>query len=194
MWIDFDSEFFDISQISDVITRAMSFRWNLVPFQHQFSSAFLFLRKYINFCNYFMVPTFFFLDFSSACAFISARFLSSKSSITESLLYNFPSSSNTGLSSGLPVTELKYFFYIRMNARGTYQCDQRVEVPAPCSLKGASARLSFRFNFTISFRTLTKTSPSLPISTSCLKILVSLARKVEMNFMNGSKSGSFLLQ
>ena len=81
-----------------------------------------------------------------------------------------------------------------MNARGTYQCDQRVEVPAPCSLKGASARLSFRFNFTISFRTLTKTSPSLPISTSCLKILVSLARKVEMNFMNGSKSGSFLLQ
>ena len=117
MWIDFDSEFFDISQVSDVITSAMSFCRNLVSFQHQFSSAFLFLENIT--CNRMIesiyilniLQTFFFFDFSSACAFISARFLSSKSSITESLLYNFPSSSNTGLSNGLPVTELKRVGY-----------------------------------------------------------------------------------
>jgi len=174
MWIDFNSEFFDISQVSDMITSTMCFCWNLVSFQHEFAFTFLFLKSILSKSindrfgskthTTVLAGTFFFLDFSSAWAFISARFLSSKSSITESLLYNFPSSSNTGLSNGLPVTELKYS-YSRNKQLRMYQCDHLVEVPAPCSLKGASARLSFRFNLTISFRTFTKTSPSLPIST-----------------------------
>ena len=44
-----------------------------------------------------------------------------------------------------------------------YQCDHLVLVPLPCSMKGASARLSLRFSLTMSLRTFTNTSPSRPI-------------------------------